>query len=193
MISPRAASSPPTPRRCRSAPGAGGAPRRNRFVGLHFFSPVQGCRWSRSSRQGPPTTRPIARGYDYVLAIGKTPIVVNDSRGFFTSRVFGTLRDGRRRDAGRGHRRAADRASRPGGRHAGRPAGGARRDPLSLSVHVIEQTCVRTSRPRGAPTRRWPARRWSSAPVKELNRAGRCAGGGFTTIRPASPSGRGPA
>ena len=33
----------------------------------------------------------IARAYDYVLAIGKTPIVVNDSRGFFTSRVFGTF------------------------------------------------------------------------------------------------------
>ena len=32
----------------------------------------------------------LARGFDYVLQIGKTPIVVNDSRGFYTSRVFGT-------------------------------------------------------------------------------------------------------
>ena len=32
----------------------------------------------------------LARAYDYVLALGKTPIVVNDSRGFFTSRVFST-------------------------------------------------------------------------------------------------------
>ena len=47
----------------------------------------------------------IARAYDYVIAIGKTPIVVNDSRGFFTSRVFGTFVHGRRGDARRGHRR----------------------------------------------------------------------------------------
>ncbi|MCB2750253.1 3-hydroxyacyl-CoA dehydrogenase, partial [Listeria monocytogenes] len=33
----------------------------------------------------------LARGFDYVLQIKKTPIVVNDSRGFFTSRVFGTF------------------------------------------------------------------------------------------------------
>ena len=33
----------------------------------------------------------LARAYDYVLALGKTPIVVRDSRGFFTSRVFGTF------------------------------------------------------------------------------------------------------
>jgi 3-hydroxyacyl-CoA dehydrogenase/enoyl-CoA hydratase/3-hydroxybutyryl-CoA epimerase len=33
----------------------------------------------------------VARAYDYVQAIGKIPIVVNDSRGFFTSRVFGTF------------------------------------------------------------------------------------------------------
>ena len=33
----------------------------------------------------------LARAYDYVLQIGKTPIVVNDSRGFFTSRTFGTF------------------------------------------------------------------------------------------------------
>jgi 3-hydroxyacyl-CoA dehydrogenase/enoyl-CoA hydratase/3-hydroxybutyryl-CoA epimerase len=37
----------------------------------------------------------LARAYDYVLQIGKTPIVVNDSRGFYTSRVVGTyLREG---------------------------------------------------------------------------------------------------
>jgi 3-hydroxyacyl-CoA dehydrogenase/enoyl-CoA hydratase/3-hydroxybutyryl-CoA epimerase len=33
----------------------------------------------------------VARAFDFVLALGKTPIVVNDSRGFFTSRVFGTF------------------------------------------------------------------------------------------------------
>lgn len=33
----------------------------------------------------------LAKAFDYVQQIGKTPIVVNDSRGFFTSRVFGTF------------------------------------------------------------------------------------------------------
>ena len=38
---------------------------------------------------------PLARVFDYTLAIGKTPIVVNDSRGFYTSRVIGTFVNGR--------------------------------------------------------------------------------------------------
>ncbi len=61
-----------------------------RMVGLHFFSPVERMplvEIIRGRRTSPAT---LARGYDLVRQIGKTPIVVNDSRGFFTSRVFGT-------------------------------------------------------------------------------------------------------
>ena len=69
-----------------------------------------------------PSDETVARAYDYVQAIGKTPIVVNDSRGFFTSRVFGTfvmegaamLDEGIRGAAGRarGPRRPACRSGR---------------------------------------------------------------------------------
>jgi 3-hydroxyacyl-CoA dehydrogenase/enoyl-CoA hydratase/3-hydroxybutyryl-CoA epimerase len=42
--------------------------------------------------KGPrPAMKPWRAGFDFVLQIKKTPIVVNDSRGFFTSRVFGTF------------------------------------------------------------------------------------------------------
>ncbi len=44
---------------------------------------------NHQGREGPDEA--LARVFDYTLAIGKTPIVVNDSRGFFTSRVIGTF------------------------------------------------------------------------------------------------------
>jgi 3-hydroxyacyl-CoA dehydrogenase/enoyl-CoA hydratase/3-hydroxybutyryl-CoA epimerase len=61
----------------------------SRFIGLHFFSPVDRMALVEviCGRETSDTT--LARGYDLVRAIDKTPIVVNDSRGFFTSRVFG--------------------------------------------------------------------------------------------------------
>ncbi len=64
--------------------------RPNQFIGLHFFSPVDKMPLVEIvvGRQTDDAT--LAKGFDYVLQIGKTPIVVNDSRGFYTSRVFGT-------------------------------------------------------------------------------------------------------
>jgi 3-hydroxyacyl-CoA dehydrogenase/enoyl-CoA hydratase/3-hydroxybutyryl-CoA epimerase len=60
------------------------------FIGLHFFSPVDRMPLVEIIR-GRRTSDPcLARAMDYVKRIGKTPIVVNDSRGFYTSRVFGT-------------------------------------------------------------------------------------------------------
>ncbi len=60
------------------------------FIGLHFFSPAERMPLVEiiAGRQTSQTT--LARSMDFVKAIGKTPIVVNDSRGFYTSRVFGT-------------------------------------------------------------------------------------------------------
>ena len=48
------------------------------------------CRWSRSSSARRPATRRWRVTLDFVQKIRKTPIVVNDSRGFFTSRVCGS-------------------------------------------------------------------------------------------------------
>jgi 3-hydroxyacyl-CoA dehydrogenase / enoyl-CoA hydratase / 3-hydroxybutyryl-CoA epimerase len=59
-------------------------------LGLHFFSPVDKMPLVEIVRGKQTSDVALARGYDLVRAIDKTPIVVNDSRGFFTSRVFGT-------------------------------------------------------------------------------------------------------
>ncbi|GAA0654827.1 3-hydroxyacyl-CoA dehydrogenase NAD-binding domain-containing protein [Kitasatospora atroaurantiaca] len=59
------------------------------FIGLHFFSPVDKMPLVEIIR-GPQTgDEALARAFDLVRQINKTPIVVNDSRGFFTSRVIG--------------------------------------------------------------------------------------------------------
>ncbi len=60
------------------------------FIGLHFFSPVDKMPLVEIIVGEKTSPETLARGFDYVLQIGKTPIVVNDSRGFYTSRVFGT-------------------------------------------------------------------------------------------------------
>jgi 3-hydroxyacyl-CoA dehydrogenase/enoyl-CoA hydratase/3-hydroxybutyryl-CoA epimerase len=70
---------------------ADGIDRPDDFVGMHFFSPVDRMPLVELIVGAKTSDRAVARAYDVVRQIGKTPIVVNDSRGFFTSRVFGTL------------------------------------------------------------------------------------------------------
>ncbi|MEL6389768.1 MAG: 3-hydroxyacyl-CoA dehydrogenase NAD-binding domain-containing protein [Bacteroidota bacterium] len=59
------------------------------FIGIHFFSPVDKMPLVEIIVGKETNDRAIAAAVDYVVAIGKIPIVVNDSRGFFTSRTFG--------------------------------------------------------------------------------------------------------
>ncbi|MEO9523564.1 3-hydroxyacyl-CoA dehydrogenase NAD-binding domain-containing protein [Marinobacter alexandrii] len=61
------------------------------FIGLHFFSPVDKMQLVEIIVGKNTSDDTLARAFDYVQQIGKIPIVVNDSRGFFTSRVFGTF------------------------------------------------------------------------------------------------------
>lgn len=61
------------------------------FIGLHFFSPVDKMPLVEIIMGKGTGDEALAKAFDYVLQIKKTPIVVNDSRGFFTSRVFGTF------------------------------------------------------------------------------------------------------
>jgi 3-hydroxyacyl-CoA dehydrogenase / enoyl-CoA hydratase / 3-hydroxybutyryl-CoA epimerase len=61
------------------------------FIGLHFFSPVERMPLVEIIVGRQTSDAAIAKAYDVVRLLKKTPIVVNDSRGFFTSRVFGTL------------------------------------------------------------------------------------------------------
>ena len=67
---------------------AGGVKRHSDFIGVHFFSPVDKMPLVEIVRGEQTSDAVLARVFDYVLAIRKTPIVVNDSRGFFTSRVI---------------------------------------------------------------------------------------------------------
>ncbi|MGB3481731.1 MAG: 3-hydroxyacyl-CoA dehydrogenase NAD-binding domain-containing protein [Mycobacterium sp.] len=70
---------------------ATGVKRQEDFVGIHFFSPVDKMPLVEIIKGEKTSDEALARVFDYTLAIGKTPIVVNDSRGFFTSRVIGTF------------------------------------------------------------------------------------------------------
>ncbi|WP_203338261.1 3-hydroxyacyl-CoA dehydrogenase NAD-binding domain-containing protein [Nocardioides limicola] len=60
------------------------------FIGLHFFSPVDKMPLVEIIRGAETSDEATAKAIDVVQLIRKTPIVVNDSRGFYTSRVIGT-------------------------------------------------------------------------------------------------------
>ncbi|MGH1564109.1 3-hydroxyacyl-CoA dehydrogenase NAD-binding domain-containing protein [Mumia sp. DW29H23] len=70
---------------------AEGVSRPEDFVGVHFFSPVDKMPLVELIVGEKTSDEALARALDYVQQIKKTPIVVNDSRGFFTSRVIGTF------------------------------------------------------------------------------------------------------
>ncbi|MCU1658422.1 MAG: 3-hydroxyacyl-CoA dehydrogenase, partial [Pseudonocardiales bacterium] len=70
---------------------AEGVRRKQDFIGLHFFSPVDKMPLLEIIKGDQTSEAALARALDYAAQIKKTPIVVNDSRGFFTSRVIGTF------------------------------------------------------------------------------------------------------
>jgi 3-hydroxyacyl-CoA dehydrogenase/enoyl-CoA hydratase/3-hydroxybutyryl-CoA epimerase len=150
----------------------------HRFVGLHFFSPVDKMKLVEIIRGRETSDETIAHAYDYVLAIGKTPIVVNDSRGFFTSRVFGTF-------VMEGVAMLAEGLPAPLIEHAGLAAGMPvgplaviDETSLSLSVHVMDQTRADLAA-EGKTFESDTAQRLVERMVKELKRPGRAGGGGF--------------
>jgi len=110
------------------------------FIGLHFFSPVDKMPLVEIIVGEKTSDETLARGFDYVLQIGKTPIVVNDSRGFYTSRVFATYIMEGLAMLGEGvHPRSIEVA----GLKAGMPMPPmALQDEVSLglSLHIAEQT-----------------------------------------------------
>ena len=67
--------------------------RPDKFIGMHFFSPVDKMELVEIIVGKETADATLARAFDFVLQIRKTPIVVNDSLGFFTSRVFATFSD----------------------------------------------------------------------------------------------------
>ena len=149
-----------------------------KFVGIHFFSPVDKMKLVEIIRGQETDDESVARAYDYVLAIGKTPIVVNDSRGFFTSRVFGTfvMEGAAMLDEG-----IPAPLIEQAGLAAGMPVGPLAvldETSLSLSVHVLDQTRADFA----AAGQTYTASRgelFVEKMVKDLHRAGRAAGGGY--------------
>ena len=65
--------------------------RPDNFIGLHFFSPVQKMQMVEIIMGKKTSQQTLAKAWDYLLKIRKAGIVVNDSPGFYTSRVFGTF------------------------------------------------------------------------------------------------------
>jgi 3-hydroxyacyl-CoA dehydrogenase/enoyl-CoA hydratase/3-hydroxybutyryl-CoA epimerase len=149
-----------------------------RFIGLHFFSPVHKMKLVEIIRGKATDDATVAHAYDYVLALGKTPIVVNDSRGFFTSRVFGTF-------VMEGATMIAEGIPAPMVEHAavaaGMPVGPLAvidETSLALAVHVLDQTRA-DLQAAGQTYEASTGERLVERMVKELGRPGRAGGGGF--------------
>src|SRR6185295_7117528 len=145
---------------------------------IHFFSPVDKMKLVEIIRGQSTDDETVARAFDYVQALGKIPIVVNDARGFFTSRVFGTfVMEGAAMVAEGIPAAVVENA----GLHAGMPVGPLAvldETALSLSVHVLEQTRADFAA-EGRSHVATPGEALVELMVKEHKRAGRAAGGGF--------------
>jgi 3-hydroxyacyl-CoA dehydrogenase / enoyl-CoA hydratase / 3-hydroxybutyryl-CoA epimerase len=152
--------------------------RPDKFVGIHFFSPVDKMKLVEIIRGKQTDDETVARAFDYVQSLGKIPIVVNDSRGFFTSRVFGTFVMEGAAMVGEG---IPAPVIEQAGIQSGMPVGPLAvldETALSLSVHVLDQT--RTDfRAEGGTYIAAPGELLVERMVKEFDRNGRAAGGGF--------------
>jgi 3-hydroxyacyl-CoA dehydrogenase / enoyl-CoA hydratase / 3-hydroxybutyryl-CoA epimerase len=152
--------------------------RPEKFVGIHFFSPVDKMKLVEIVRGQRTDDETIARAYDYVLALGKLPIVVNDSRGFYTSRTFGTYVMEGAAMVGEGIpapviENAAVQAGMPVG-----PLAVLDETSLSLAVHVLDQTRA-DLKAEGKSYEPGSGELLVERMVKTLKRAGRASGGGF--------------
>lgn len=152
--------------------------RPKQFVGLHFFSPADRMPLVEIIVGKETSQETLARAFDFVKQIKKTPIVVNDSRGFYTSRVFATyVLEGMALLAEGNNPRAIESA----GLKAGMPVGPlALTDEVSLSlmVHIRTQT-VEDLKAEGKTVPAHPAYDIADKMVNDLKRAGKAAGGGF--------------
>ena len=148
------------------------------FVGLHFFSPADRMPLVEIITGEQTSGETLARAFDFVKQIRKTPIVVNDSRGFYTSRVFSTyvqegismLREGQ-----------DPQRIESAGLQAGMPVGPlALSDEVSMSLmmHIREQT-RKDLEAEGKQVPEHPAFGIVEEMVKKHERPGKAAGKGF--------------
>jgi 3-hydroxyacyl-CoA dehydrogenase/enoyl-CoA hydratase/3-hydroxybutyryl-CoA epimerase len=152
--------------------------RPEKFIGIHFFSPVDKMKLVEIIRGKQTDDETVARAFDYVQALGKIPIVVNDSRGFYTSRTFGTFVMEGAAMLGEGIPAAAIENA---GIQCGMPVGPLAvldETALSLSVHVLDQTRA-DHVAEGKTYIATPGELIVERLVKEFDRNGRAAGAGF--------------
>jgi 3-hydroxyacyl-CoA dehydrogenase / enoyl-CoA hydratase / 3-hydroxybutyryl-CoA epimerase len=156
---------------------ATGVKRQEDFIGIHFFSPVDKMPLVEIIKGEKTSDEALARVFDYTLAIGKTPIVVNDSRGFFTSRVIGTFVNEALAMLGEG---VAPASIEQAGSQAGYPA-----PPLQLSdelnlelMHKIAVASRKGVEDEGGTYVAHPAEAVVEKMI-ELGRPSRLAGAGF--------------
>jgi len=148
------------------------------FIGLHFFSPVDRMKLVEIICGEKTSDETLAKAFDYVMQIRKVPIVVNDSRGFYTSRVFGTYPQEGTALLWEGNDPATiERA----GRQAGMPVG-----PLALTDEVglilsksIRDQTIRDLEAEGQKVNLPPHSKMLDIMVTEQGRGGKYEGAGF--------------
>ncbi|MAA70989.1 MAG: 3-hydroxyacyl-CoA dehydrogenase [Bermanella sp.] len=149
-----------------------------KFIGLHFFSPVDKMPLVEIIKGEQTSDETLARAFDYVLQINKTPIVVNDSRGFFTSRTFGTF-------VGEGltmlsegiHPQFIESAALQAGMPIG-PLAVQDEVSMTLSRKVVDQTRL-DLKAEGKDLPVTPAEELTNKMLDEFKREGKAAGAGF--------------
>ncbi|MFN4312440.1 MAG: 3-hydroxyacyl-CoA dehydrogenase NAD-binding domain-containing protein [Ferrovibrio sp.] len=145
------------------------------FIGLHFFSPVDKMPLVEIIRGKQTSDETLARAMDFVKKIRKTPIVVNDSRGFYTSRVFATYVTEGLTMLAEG---VAPAIIENAGKMAGMPVG-----PLALadevSLELMHRVRSQTKKDLGDAYKADGSEPVLQAMVEKLGRIGKKAGKGF--------------
>ena len=149
-----------------------------KFIGIHFFSPVHKMKLVEIIKGERTDSETLAKAFDYVVKINKVPIVVNDSRGFYTYRVF-------EKYTGEGMALLSEGNSaqviETAGTNAGFPVG-----PLAvideISIELIAHIRDQTWHDLKIEGKDLPTGPWDSVidfMTKEVKRTGRASGGGF--------------
>ena len=149
-----------------------------KFIGLHFFSPVDKMPLVEIIKGEKTNDETLARAFDYVMQINKTPIVVNDSRGFFTSRVFGTfVNEGITLLSEGYHPASVENAALLAGMPVG-PLAICDEVSLSLTQHIRDQS-KKDTEAAGGTWKPHPAEAVIDTMVDQHGRKGKAAGAGF--------------
>ncbi|MCF8709914.1 3-hydroxyacyl-CoA dehydrogenase NAD-binding domain-containing protein [Rhizorhapis sp. SPR117] len=154
--------------------------RPERFIGTHFFSPAEKMQLVEVITGRQSGDEALAIAMDFSKRIGKTPIVVSDSRGFYTSRVFETYFHEAVRMLVEGVEPARIESA---GRHIGMPM-----PPLAIldeiSLELVEKVHSQTARDLGDAFEITPAVKFIAHMVKNEGRLGKKIGKGIYDYSP---------